>query len=430
MGVVFSIFPSFSVYFSSLIQILNMKFFGLLIILTLVACIKTPDQGNQKPALLLNYTTDGLQLQLQGSATDADGKITSLTVNWGDEKVSKFLNNDFSQLAINHTYTNPDGYEIRVSTIDDFGDSTVQLVQAVVDFKETSLTGIKESMYKTTENEYLILTTNLHTYQEVLQNEKFNLITDVIGMMDIDFIAFQECAQNKSSQITDGIIREDNMALIITNRLKEKYNVDYNYVWNWAHYGWEVWEEGVAVLSKYPLLDSEDRYVSSGTNTTSITSRKIIYGAYQIPEGEIHVFSAHTHWRTTLTDQEQNHQIENIQAMVNEKESWYFGALSVVCGDFNVNPTSEYPWSEGYNTMVKNNGYLDTFFEIYPNANDKPAQAIYNTIGGDLPGRIDYIFMKPDDRLQVIDSQIIFTNDIIGRVSDHFGVLTKVRFVR
>ena len=237
MGVVFSIFPSFSVYFSSLIQILNMKFFGLLIILTLVACIKTPDQGNQKPALLLNYTTDGLQLQLQGSATDADGKITSLTVNWGDKKVSKFLNNDFSQLAINHTYTNPDGYEIRVSTIDDFGDSTVQLVQAVVDFKETSLTGIKESMYKTTENEYLILTTNLHTYQEVLQNEKFNLITDVIGMMDIDFIAFQECAQNKSSQITDSIIREDNMALIITNRLKEKYNVDYNYVWNWAHYG-------------------------------------------------------------------------------------------------------------------------------------------------------------------------------------------------
>ena len=116
--------------------------------------------------------------------------------------------------------------------------------------------------------------------------------------------------------------------------------------------------------------------------------------------------------------------------MVAENESWHFGALSVVCGDFNGNPTSDYPWSEGYNTLVKVDVFQDTFFKIYPDANNTPAQAIYNTIGGDLPGRIDYIFMKKNARLQVVDSQIIFTEDIIGRVSDHFGVLTKLKIGR
>jgi len=407
-----------------------MKYFPLLIILLLFACNKTDDQGNQKPVLTLSSVTDGLQLQLQGSATDADGKVKEITINWGDAKTSSFANNDFSQLAINHTYAQPGDYDIIFKATDDANDSTVQIVPVTVDFKETSLTGIKQDMYKSAENEYLILTINLHTYQEPLQNEKFNLITDLIGMMDIDFIAFQECAQHKDAAITEGIIREDNMALEITNRLKAKYNADYNFVWGWAHYGWDVWEEGVAVMSKHPLLFNEDRYISTATGTNTITSRKVMFGAFQIPEGEFHLYSAHTHWRTSVDDEEQNRQIENIKSMVGENESWHFGAMSFVCGDFNGNPTSDYPWSEGYNNMVKDDVFQDTFFKIYPDANNKPAQAIYNTIGGDLPGRIDYIFMKKNTRLQVVDSQIIFTGDIIGKVSDHFGVMTKVKIGR
>ena len=91
--------------------------------------------------------------------------------------------------------------------------------------------------------------------------------------MDIDFIALQECAQNKSSAIKEGIVRVDNMALIISDRLRQKYNANYNYVWNWSHYGWTVWEEGLAILSKYPLLASEDRYISSVTDDAYVLER-------------------------------------------------------------------------------------------------------------------------------------------------------------
>jgi endonuclease/exonuclease/phosphatase family metal-dependent hydrolase len=76
--------------------------------------------------------------------------------------------------------------------------------------------------------------------------------------------------------------------------------------------------------------------------------------------------------------------------------------------------------------MMRPSGYQDSFLEAYPDANQTPAQSIYNTVGGSLPGRIDYIFMKKNPRIRVVDSQIIFTNDVVGTVSDHFGVLTKV----
>ena len=185
----------------------------------------------------------------------------------------------------------------------------------------------------------------------------------------------------------------------------------------------------MALLSKHPVIQSEDRYISSNTSTGSITSRKVIWASFQSPGGAFNMFSAHTHWRISALDEEQNSQINRIKSMVSEKEALFPEAVSVVCGDFNGNPTSDFPWSEGYNTMMTGNLYTDTFLTIYPQANQKPAQSIYNTIWGDLPGRIDYIFLKRTILAVVVDSQIIFTGDVVGNVSDHYGVLTKIRII-
>ena len=77
--------------------------------------------------------------------------------------------------------------------------------------------------------------------------------------------------------------------------------------------------------------------------------------------------------------------------------------------------------------MINVGEYVDTFLEIYPDANQKPAQSIYHTVGGTFPGRIDYVFMKNNTTFTVEDSQIIFTNEVMGSVSDHYGVLTKIK---
>ena len=378
------------------------------------------------PSFNIEKTIDGLEVNIHATANNAKEIISNVIVKWGDGTSTKILEDDFSKIDLDHSYSNPGNYEITISIYTKDNKQIDQNASVIVDFNETSLENIKPELFKTSEKEYLILTINLHTYQEKQQNEKFNLITDLIGKMDVDFIVFQECAQNKNSTIVEGKIREDNMALIISKQLKEKYNIDYNYVWDWAHYGWSVWEEGIAILSKHQLIETDERYISSNTSTENITSRKAIYGSYQLQNKKINFFSTHTHWRTSTTDEEHNNQIRNIKLMAKEKENINPDAITFICGDFNVNPTSDYPWSEGYNTMMLNNEYVDTFLDVYTDANNKPAQSKYNTIGGDYPGRIDYIFMKNNSDFEVTESQIIFTEDVVGRVSDHFGVLTKI----
>ncbi|MCX6269557.1 MAG: endonuclease/exonuclease/phosphatase family protein [Bacteroidetes bacterium] len=406
-----------------------MKFYlclGAFMLLLFIGCAKEKAAENQKPVLTIALAEDGLHCTISGSATDADGTITGVMINWGDKSIQQLPSTEFADFEATHLYKDPASYNIIVTARDHTGDSIVHAVTVDMDFKETSLEGIKPGMFKSASGEYLILTVNLHTYQEARQNEKFTMLADLIGKMDVDFICFQECAQHKNTVIDSGIVREDNMALILSDRIKASYQANYVFVWNWAHYGWNVWEEGVAVMSKYPVIQTAERYISSNTGTGSITSRKVIYASCQAPGNLFNVFSAHTHWRTSTTDEEQNNQIRNIKSMVSETETSSPGAISFVCGDFNGNPTSDYPWSEGYNTMMRTGDYSDTFLEIYPDANQKPAQSRYNTIGGDLPGRIDYVFMKKNPGLRVIDSQIVFTPAVVGTVSDHFGVLTKV----
>jgi maltose 6'-phosphate phosphatase len=400
-----------------------------IIILFLDGCAKETPYENLKPVVNVSQVADGLQVNLTGSASDPDGTVAIVTINWGDNMYTALGAGEFAGFNISHLYGSPGDYNIRITAQDNAADSATQTVVFPANFKETSLSGIKSTMFKAGESEFLILTVNLHTYQETRQNEKLQMVADVIGEMNIDFVAFQECAQNKSSAIAEGIIRVDNMARIISSRILDKYGVSYNFAWNWAHYGWSVWEEGVAVLSRYPVIQSEDRYISSDKSTANITSRKVIYASVQSPAGIFNIFSAHTHWRTSTTDTEQNKQISNIKSMVSEKEAVTPLAISLVCGDFNGNPTSDYPWSEGYNTMMQNGVYSDTFLEVYPDANQKPALAAYYTVGGTLPGRIDYIYLKKNPRIQVVDSQIIFTAGAVGVVSDHFGVLTKLRIV-
>lgn len=401
--------------------------FSILVLLLFSGCKK--EINNQLPYVEFSYMTTGLLLELAGSVFDLDGQVERVEIQWGDGHYY-MTTTGFTDLRVSHQYDEPGTYTVLIIAEDDQkGEITMKFV-VPIDYDETSMDGIKPGIYKASGDEFLILTLNLHTYQEDRQNEKFVKIIDLIGMLDIDFVLFQECAQHKTASIVEGNIRSDNMALIIRDALLEKYGVDYNFTWDWAHYGWSVWEEGLAVLSKHTLAESDSRYISTSTSASNISSRKVVYGAYEIPDkGRFHLFSVHTHWRTSETDAEQNTQIQNIKSMVLEKEQAITGenVISIVAGDFNVTPTADVPWSEGYFIMTQGGVYTDTFLEIYPLANSIPAQSIYNTIGGVYPGRIDYIFQKENPSVGIEDSQIIFTPQIVGQVSDHFGVITKIK---
>ena len=403
--------------------------FFLLISIIVLGCKKEEAPSNNAPILEVYAEVNGLQTHLTGQASDVDGTISAGMINWGDGTQSSLNSVQTETIDKLHTYDEEGVYEIIVEASDNDNASTSNTFTVNLSYGATSLDGINADLFKTSSDEYLILTLNMHTYQESQQDHKLQMISDIIGLMDIDFIAFQECAQHQSTPDIGNGIHADNMALIIRDLVSDTYAVDYNFSWDWAHYGWSVWEEGVAVMSKHTLLDTDSRYVSTSTSTGSITSRKVIYGSYQVPQGQINLFSAHTHWRLSETDEEQNEQIQNIKDMVIEKETLAPGSLSLVSGDFNANPTSEYPWSEGYNTMMAGGEYWDSFLEVNPEANTTPPLSIYNTIGGTFPGRIDYNFIRYHPDYNVMASQIIFTTSVVGPVSDHFGVLSKIEYL-
>lgn len=272
----------------------------------------------------------------------------------------------------------------------------------------------KNNFLKENKTGFSVLTLNLHTYQEKDQKNKFNVIVDFVDSEDLDVICFQECAQHKRSKFVseNNHIREDNMAYIILKKLSQRRK-NYYYCWDWAHYSCRVWEEGVAIVSRYPLTGIESRYVSSSKSKTDpLGSRKALFAQTCIPNiGKLNIFSVHLSWESKGL----LNQIAHLISFVTEKEDEDVGG-TVICGDFNDEPTGK-----GYKQMV-DAGFIDS----YRSAN--PEEISEKTTIDDK--RIDYIFFKSEEGfLMVSESQVVFNGYNQRIVSDHYGVVTKFRAI-
>ncbi len=282
-------------------------------------------------------------------------------------------------------------------------------------------------------DEVVIITLNMHTYQEANQDAKFDIIAHAIWYYQADFVALQECAQDMSSTIVDNIgganIRNDNMALILQERLKTDYQLDYYYNWAWAHYGFGYYEEGVAVMSLYPLTDLTNIWISTSHSASDLASRKAVSGSCFVSRinQHVHFISAHFQPMSSISDTEPKNQVIRLKNLV--ESNYTAGNLVLVCGDYNNQPTESDPrWSSTYLNMRTNSiVYTDTFLVDNPTANNLPENSIFDTVKGTYPGRIDYIFMRTNSNYRVISSDIIFTSDNLGLVSDHFGVVTRIK---
>ncbi len=271
-----------------------------------------------------------------------------------------------------------------------------------------------------------VMTLNLHTYQEADQNKKFSQIVEAIQDLTPDLIAFQECAQHKNASIVEknhsgSIIKADNMALIIKNKLKEK-GLNYDYYWDWSHYAWDEWEEGCAVLTRHKMITGRSKYITQEQTTDSWKSRKIVMITVQIPKvGKVNTFSVHTgFWKDEqepfkLQFKELNEWVEKL-----EREA----KATLLMGDFNIDAGSV-----GYNYMLEQGELIDLYYTANPDGFHDP------TIGGAIDGwkekgtvdrRIDYIFTRQEEPLVPKGVQLIFTANRYGIVSDHRGIYAQL----
>ena len=255
-----------------------------------------------------------------------------------------------------------------------------------------------------------VLILNLHCYQEENQDEKFTTIANTINDLDVDIICLQEVAEYWNDGHGDW---PSNSAKIINERLTEPFYIHHD----WSHLGFDQYREGVALLSRYPLSNQDSGYVSDSHDVYDINSRKVVTARVYVPYiGFINVFSAHLSWLEGGF-QEQFQRLRNWAGNINSHDI----KATLLCGDFNITAGSN-----GYKQVVASNEYQDQYLAVNKQGVFEKIFKVNDVHWQDLLAddyRIDYIFMNKNSGIKATSAKVIFTDQDVGRVSDHCGYL-------
>ncbi|MGL5575422.1 MAG: endonuclease/exonuclease/phosphatase family protein, partial [Sarcina sp.] len=185
-----------------------------------------------------------------------------------------------------------------------------------------------------------ILTLNCHSWQEEEQLKKIKYLAKVVAEKNYDIIALQEVSQSINSKYIDSenILKEDNFIVILLSELKKIGCNDYNFVWDYGKFGYDTFEEGIAILSKHKLLDIETKYVSRSSSIKNWKSRKVIKANILYNNEKITVCTCHLGWWGDK-DEPLNEQIDKLSDFIR------YDKKCIVLGDFNSD------------AQIKNEGY-------------------------------------------------------------------------
>src|SRR3712207_4176340 len=105
-----------------------------------------------------------------------------------------------------------------------------------------------------------LLTINVHSWLEENQEEKMEILAKVIAEKEYDVVAFQEVNQKIKSKLILKEVKEDNFLHQLLQKIKKYTEENYEYVWSYSHIGFDIYEEGIALLSRHPILEREAFY--------------------------------------------------------------------------------------------------------------------------------------------------------------------------
>ena len=255
-----------------------------------------------------------------------------------------------------------------------------------------------------------LLTTNVHAWIEENQLEKIDILARTIAENDYDVVAMQEVNQIMTSPVVYSDIREDNYGWILLNKIAEYTDTVYYYHWSNSHIGYGIYDEGIGILTKHELKNTDDFYCTRSHTVRSISSRKIISAEIEYKGHEMEFYSCHMNLPTNKDE----NMIDNIQTVLNRNKD---NVIKVLMGDFNTDAISS---AEDYE-KIKEQGLYDT----YEMAEEKDSGI---TVSKNIHGwdndmgkkRIDYIFI--DRKVKVLKSTVIFNGINKPVISDHFGV--------
>lgn len=271
-----------------------------------------------------------------------------------------------------------------------------------------------------------IITLNTHSLIEENYETKLIQFVEMVKTEQPDVIALQEVNQSLacpaadspesvgyiSSKGNDKLVRQGNHVLRLATLLKEA-GTDYWWTWIPLKIGYGIYEEGLAIMSRQPIEDTHQFYISKIRDYENWKSRK----ALGIRVNGIWYYTIHMGW---WDDEEEPFAAQWDLVMENLSDDKLTGTCFIM-GDFNSPSAIR---GEGYD-YVKQSGWYDTYILA---DNKDEGITVGHVIDGwrermdtqDAGMRIDYIWCNHP--LHILESEIILNGMNYPIVSDHYGV--------
>jgi len=190
---------------------------------------------------------------------------------------------------------------------------------------------------------------------------------------------------------------------------------------------------GMAILSKWPVLESEGLVLPSMPSDDGSRDCKVMRARLDGPNGVVDVYNTHLSWRPDESAIRQQ-QVKFIAELV--KATWQGPVPPIVCGDFNAIPTADEIRMMTGEAAVPVDGLY--FFDAWRAAGHTDPGFTWdhaNTLTRKAlqPNRrLDYILVgEPADNAvgHILSAKRVGMQETDGVYpSDHFGVLAELRY--
>ena len=273
-----------------------------------------------------------------------------------------------------------------------------------------------------------LLTLNTHSLIEENYPEKLKYFAAAIEKERPDIIALQEVNQSISAKVVAPenlmnfipcgaiAVKEDNHLYNAVKKLSEK-GIVYYWTWLGIKCGYGKYDEGIGILSRSPVIETDMAAVSSVDDYSNWRTRKII-GICTKKDPGVWFYSVHLGW---WNDEKEpfSHQFRRLCSHINgKKDVW-------LMGDFNSPAAIR---NQGYDT-VSAEGFYDCFLLAETKDTGITVTAAidgWQTNKNNAEGmRIDQIWCNKIK--DVISSSVIFNGKYYPVVSDHYGVITEIK---
>lgn len=255
------------------------------------------------------------------------------------------------------------------------------------------------------DNVLTILTINVQnpTVKPSEVEARTQMVADLINDKKPDFVAVQEAAQTPTLE---------NRAPVLAAL------TGYEYVWQKTHSIPLFFDEGIAILSAWPI-QSSDSVDLPHPDFLGLFKRKVLGVSAATDLGEVHFYCSHM---TTADDEEEK--ADQALGILDFIESHPADLPGFFAGDLNARPdTLAMKMLRGAESYQERQGdFVDSWLEV----NDPDPG--YSMPSKDPAKRIDYIYLVPGEAVAAtVDScELVFTEPQGGVwASDHLGVLCR-----